>query len=96
MCLAVPGKVVELDGSMGRVDFGGIERELCMDLLPEVEAGSWVLAHAGFAIQLIDEEEARKTLALFQEWADFEAEHQLGPTPLDAKDAGGAPDADAG
>ena len=92
MCLAVPGRVVELDGSMGRVDFGGVERELCMDLLPEVELGSWVLAHAGFAIQILDEEEARKTLALFKEWADFEAENTLGPTPLDAKDAAGGAD----
>jgi len=95
MCLAVPGKVMELNGSMGRCDFGGVERELCMDLLPEVETGSWVLAHAGFAIQLLDEEEAKKTLDLFQEWADFEAENTLGPTPIEAanaSEAGGGSD----
>ncbi len=92
MCLAVPGQVVELDGSMGRVDFGGVQRELCMDLLPEVELGSWVLAHAGFAIQILDEEEARKTLELFREWAEFEAEHSLGPTPLESGDARGGGD----
>ncbi len=92
MCLAVPGKVLELEGSMGRVDFGGIQRELCMDLLPEIELGSWVLAHAGFAIQILDEEEAQKTLALFREWADFEAENSLGPTPLDGVEPSGGGD----
>lgn len=88
MCLAVPGKVVELDGNMGRVDFGGVERELCMDLLTEVEVGSWVLAHAGFAIQVLDEDEARKTLALFQEWMEFEGQDTIGPTLKDGP-AGG-------
>jgi hydrogenase expression/formation protein HypC len=91
MCLAVPGKVIELDGTMGRVDFGGVERELCMDLLPEVELGSWVLAHAGFAIQLLDEDEARKTLELFQEFAELQGEMSIGPTtkPID-ESAGGS------
>ncbi len=91
MCLAVPGKVVELEGSMGRVDFGGVARELCMDLLPEVEIGSWVLAHAGFAIQILDEEEAKKTLALFREWMEFEAqaESTIGPTLKDQPEGGG-------
>jgi hydrogenase expression/formation protein HypC len=89
MCLAVPGRVVELDGSMGRVDFGGVARELCMDLLPEVELGSWVLAHAGFAIQILDEEEARKTLELFQEWMEFEGEQAIGPTLRDNPEGGG-------
>ncbi|MFH1463150.1 MAG: HypC/HybG/HupF family hydrogenase formation chaperone [Pseudomonadota bacterium] len=88
MCLAVPGKVVSLEGSLGRVDFGGVERELCMDLLPGVGPGAWVLAHAGFAIQVLDEEEARATLALFQEWADFEAENVLGPTEITTVDGG--------
>lgn len=88
MCLAVPGKVVSLDGSLARVDFGGVERELCMDLLPGVGPGAWVLAHAGFAIQSLDEEEAQATLALFQEWADFEAENALGPTERGAPEGG--------
>jgi hydrogenase expression/formation protein HypC len=89
MCLAVPGKVIELDGNMGRVDFGGVERELCMDLLPEVEQGSWVLAHAGFAIQVLDEEEAQKTLELFREWAEVQAEHSIGPTTKGPASGGG-------
>jgi len=74
---------------MGKVDFGGVARELCMDLLPEVEVGSWVLAHAGFAIQQLDEEEAQKTLALFREWMEFEGEAAIGPTIKDQPDGGG-------
>ena len=80
MCLAIPGKVVEVSAGMARVDFNGVERQLCLDLLPGAGPGCWVLAHAGFAIQQLDEEEARATLALFQEWADFEAQDILGPT----------------
>jgi hydrogenase expression/formation protein HypC len=90
MCLAVPGRVVALEGTMGRVDFGGVQRDLCMDLLPEVEEGSWVLAHAGFAIQILDEEEAQKTLALFQEWMEFEDERStIGPTLKEGSGGGG-------
>jgi hydrogenase expression/formation protein HypC len=62
------------------VDFGGVVRELGTDLLPEVEVGDWVLAHAGFAIQKLDPAEAAETLALF---AELEG---LGGPP----DAGGA------
>jgi hydrogenase expression/formation protein HypC len=88
MCLAVPGKILALEGGIARVDFGGVERDLCMDLLPEVGCGAWVLAHAGFAIQVLDEEEAQATLALFQEWADFEAQSALGPTERSAPGGG--------
>jgi hydrogenase expression/formation protein HypC len=67
MCLAVPGKVVEIyeaDGvSMARVDFGGVTREACMAYLPEARLGQYVLVHAGFAITMVNEEEAQQTLA---------------------------------
>ncbi len=67
MCLAVPGKVVELYESggvtMARIDFGGIAREACLAYLPEAKVGDYVLVHAGFAITAVDEEEARKTIA---------------------------------
>lgn len=65
MCLAIPGQLVaksEAEGVLtGRVKFGGISREVCMDFLPEAEVGDYVLVHVGFAISRIDEEEARKT-----------------------------------
>jgi len=67
MCLAVPGRVAELyesDGvTMARVDFGGVTREACMAYLPEAQLGQYVLVHAGFAITMLDEEEAQRTLA---------------------------------
>ncbi len=88
MCLAVPGKLVELEGALARVDFGGVQRQIYMDLLPDAQLGDWVLAHAGFAIQQLDEQEARETLALLQEWAEFEAENVLGPTPKAEADGG--------
>ena len=67
MCLAIPGRVVELyeaNGiSMARVDFGGVIREACVAYLPEARLGEYVLIHAGFAISRVDEEEAQRTLA---------------------------------
>lgn len=67
MCVAVPGRVLSIEGRSARVDFGGVERELAMDLVPGAGVGDWVLAHAGFAIQQLDEGEAQETLALFAE-----------------------------
>jgi hydrogenase expression/formation protein HypC len=65
MCLAIPGKLInkrDVDGVLtGKVKFGGITRETCLDFLPEAEVGDYVLVHVGFAISRIDEEEARKT-----------------------------------
>jgi len=80
MCLAVPGKVLSVEGNLGRVDFDGVVREFCLDLVPGIVPGCWVLVHAGFAIQTLEEEEAQSTLALLREWADFEAQDVLGPT----------------
>jgi len=64
MCLALPGKVIRVDGATARVDFGGIERAVHIQLLPALKVGQYVLTHAGFAIQILDLEEAEKTLAL--------------------------------
>lgn len=66
MCLAIPGKLAELYEASGvpmaRVDFGGIAREACLAYLPEAKTGDYVLVHAGFAISVVDEAEARRTL----------------------------------
>jgi hydrogenase expression/formation protein HypC len=68
MCLAIPGKVIEIEASvspvMGKVSFGGIKKEVCLELVPEVKVGNYVIVHVGFAINLIDEDEAEETLKL--------------------------------
>ena len=65
MCLAIPGKVIELhenDGvRMSKIDFGGITREACLEYLPETQLGDYVLVHVGFAISRVDPEEAART-----------------------------------
>jgi len=70
MCLAVPGRILEVEGTTGRVDFNGVSREADLTLLPDAEAGDYVLVHAGFAIQRLDEAEAKETLKLFGELAE--------------------------
>ncbi len=60
MCLAVPGKVVEVNYPFAIVDFKGARREVRIDLLDEVEVGDYVLVHVGFAIQKVEEEEAKQ------------------------------------
>ncbi len=66
MCLAIPGKVIERDGKMGAVDFGGVVRDVDLTLV-DAPVGTYVIVHAGFAIQTVDEEEALKTLDLFRQ-----------------------------
>lgn len=78
MCLAIPGKLIaksEENGLVrGRVEFGGIVREASLDFLPEAEVGNYVLVHVGFAISLIDEDEARTTLAYLKELGSLQQE----------------------
>jgi len=71
MCLAVPSKVVELDEvrKIGKIDHLGARIQANFALLDDVRVGDWVIVHAGFAISSLDEEEARKTLALLRELA---------------------------
>ena len=75
MCLAVPGKVIEIDGDgelrMGRVDFAGVQRQACLAYVPEVQVGDYVLVHVGFAISRIDEQAAQDTLAALQEMREL-------------------------
>lgn len=67
MCLAVPAEVVALDGERARVSLGGIQREVSLALVEGVEVGDYLLVHVGYALNKIDPEEARRTLALFAE-----------------------------
>jgi len=86
MCLGVPGKLVELyksgDLLMGKVDFGGISREACLEYIPEAKLGDYVVVHVGFAISLLSEEEAAATLAVLREVSDIEAELDVRPGEL--------------
>ena len=70
MCLAVPGRVLsigEVDGTlMAQVDFGGIRKDVCLQYVPDVAAGEYVIVHVGFAIQRLDEASALQTLANFE------------------------------
>jgi hydrogenase expression/formation protein HypC len=71
MCLGIPGKVVELyqvNGmKMGKVDFGGVIREACLEYLPDIQIGDYTIVHVGFGISQLDEEEARQTLDMLRE-----------------------------
>ena len=81
MCLGVPGKILEIYEAeslkMGKVDFGGVVREACLEYVPEAEVGDYIVVHVGFAISLVSEEEAQATLEMLREIIDFEDE--LGP-----------------
>lgn len=70
MCLAVPAQIIEREDMLATVDVGGVQRQVSMLLLPEAQIGDYVLIHAGFAMQQIDEEEAKLTWSLLQEMAE--------------------------
>ena len=74
MCLAVPGKIIEIfdEGgiAMGKIDYSGVVNKACLAYVPEAKIGDYVIVHAGFAISLLDEEEARKSLETWNDVAD--------------------------
>ncbi|MDD3375434.1 MAG: HypC/HybG/HupF family hydrogenase formation chaperone [Candidatus Omnitrophica bacterium] len=72
MCLAVPGKIISIEGKdplekTGKIDFSGIQKEVNLAYVPEAKIGDYVIVHAGFAISQVDEEEAKKTLEYMSE-----------------------------
>jgi hydrogenase expression/formation protein HypC len=71
MCLAVPGKILEIYESnglpMAKIDFGGVTREACLAYTPEAKVGDYAIIHVGFVLNLVDEAEALETLRLFEE-----------------------------
>ena len=71
MCLAVPGKIVEIYDAgglkMAKLDYGGVVREACLAYVPEAQVGEYAIVHVGFALSVLDEVEALKTLAVFRE-----------------------------
>jgi len=78
MCLGIPAKIIEIFPSgglrMGKVDFGGVVREVCLEAVPEAEVGNYTIIHAGFALNLLSEDEAKETLDLLNEIAAYDEE----------------------
>jgi hydrogenase expression/formation protein HypC len=76
MCLGIPGKVVqtyrEHDVLMGKVDFGGVARAVCLDHVPEVEIGKYVIVHVGFALAVVDEAEAQQVFSFLRQMNELE------------------------
>ncbi len=70
MCLGIPAKVLEVNGNVAQVEWGGVRRPIALDLCPDVSVGDYVLIHTGFAIQRMDEREAKETLDLLREMAE--------------------------
>jgi len=75
MCLAIPGKVLEIDKTaspvMGDVSFAGVRKKVCMEWLPEVRVGDYVIVHVGFALSTVDEHEALETLRMLKEMGEL-------------------------
>lgn len=66
MCLAVPMKVIEIQGEMAIVSLGSVKRRANIQLIPNIKVGDYIIVHTGFGIQKLDEKEAKKTLELFK------------------------------
>ena len=87
MCLAIPGKLLEIFDEnglkMGTVDVNGSKTRACLEYVPEIQVGQYTIVHAGFALKIIDEEEAAESLKLWQELIEsgaFDIEGEL-PAP---------------
>jgi len=92
MCLAIPGRVIEQFERQGmrmaRVQFGGIVREACLEYVPDAQIGQYVLVHVGFAISVVDEEEARRTYELLEQMDQLS---ELDAPEVEEASAGGKP-----
>ena len=87
MCLGVPGLVVSMDPPsdqliMGKVSFGGVEREVCFGYTPEAKVGDYVLVHVGFAITVLDEAEAHQIMEDFETIARLSGEAEEDPSQV--------------
>ena len=78
MCLGIPGKIIDIyeanDLHMGKVDFGGVTKEVCLAYVPEAQIGNYTIVHVGFALNVLDEVEALETLQLLREIGALEEE----------------------
>lgn len=86
MCLGVPGQITDiyekLGARMGKVNFGGIVKEVCLEYVPEAQVGDYTIVHVGFAITRLDEQSALETLQMFNELGMLEEE--LNPEAVNA------------
>ena len=95
MCLAIPGKVTAIFDEngllMGSIEYGGTLSKACLEYVPEIEVGQYTVVHAGFAISVIDEEEAMKSYEAWQELTEAVARTgtDIFGNPLPEKDASG-------
>ena len=82
MCLAVPGRIEAIYQAnglrMGKLDFGGVRREACLEYVPEAKIGEYAIVHVGFAINLLSEEEAQATLQTLREIGALEGDEGEG------------------
>lgn len=99
MCLAIPGKLTEISANpegmrMGKANFGGIVKQICLEYTPEVNVGDYVLVHVGFALSKVDEDVAAQTYAMLEEMgqlaelSDAEMEMENPASALDSKPGG--------
>jgi hydrogenase expression/formation protein HypC len=76
MCLAIPGKVLSIENEvqpvMGNVNFAGINRRVCLEWLPDVKVGEYVLVHVGFALTKVDEKDAEETLTMLRQMGELD------------------------
>ena len=83
MCLAVPGEVLAIDRSvvpvMGTVSFAGVEKQVCLEWLPEINVGEYVIVHVGFALSKVDKEEAVETLRMLREMGELADDEESPP-----------------
>lgn len=92
MCLAVPGKVIEIrderNTRMATIDFDGITKDICLAYLPDMEIGDYAIVHVGFAISKVDEASALETLQMFRDLGILEEELGMEPDEvLDLRDS---------
>ena len=71
MCLAIPTLIKTIDGQRAEVEIGGVQRTISLALTPEAQVGDYVVVHTGFAISVLDEEDAQETLRMFAEMASL-------------------------
>ncbi|HAJ95907.1 MAG TPA: HypC/HybG/HupF family hydrogenase formation chaperone [Actinobacteria bacterium] len=72
MCLAIPAKILKITDNKALIESLGVKKEVEISLIPDAEKGDYVIVHAGFAIQIIDKEEALATQGYWKEWLDAE------------------------
>ncbi len=72
MCLAIPTRICSVSGQLAEVEIGGVQRTVSLALTPEAQVGDYVIVHIGFAISVLDADEAQESLLLFAEMAEME------------------------